>query len=135
MKNNYKIGFLIFLLLITIKNNFACTFIIRNDTRTTTIIVDPYNRQALYLNPGQKAEIDPSISGWQGYFYHEKLNIYVPQDDNKNQFYCRYQLIENYCTSSKTNLTVNDIIQFIHKPNDRFDIVEFGAPERGVHKH
>ena len=134
MKNSYWLGALLFLTTIT-KNIFTCPFIINNDTSTKILIVDPYNKQALYINPGNEAEIDPGISGWQYYFYHEKLDIYVPQKDNPTAFYRRYQLVEKYCTVEKSKLTLNDIIQFINKPTDRFTTTEFKPREHGAHIH
>ncbi len=134
MKISYRFGILLFLS-IMIKSSFACPFIINNDTNTAIIIVDPYNKQALYMKPGNEAEIDPSVAGWQYYFYHEKLDIYMPRQDNLNLFYRRYQLVEKYCTADKTQLSLSDITQFINKPTDRFDTFEFTAHEHSAHKH
>ena len=99
------------------------------------LIVDPYNKQALYINPGNEAEIDPSIYGWQYYFYHEKLDIYVPREDNPSLFYRRYQLVEKYCTVEETKLTLSSIAQFINNPTDRFTTSEFKPHEHGTHTH
>jgi len=118
-----------------IKNIFACPFIINNDTETEILVVDPYNKQALYINPGNEAEIDPSIAGWHYYFYHEKLDIYVPQKDNLDVFYRRYQLVEKYCTAEKTKLTLSNIIQLVNKPTDRFTTSEFNPHSHDTHMH
>jgi len=134
MKNKYWSGVLLFLLLM-IKNIFACPFVINNDTQTEILVVDPYNKQALYINSGDEAEIDPSISGWQYYLYHEKLDIYVPQEDNPDLFYRRYQLMEKYCTTEKTKLTLSDITQFINKPTDRFTTSQFNPHQHDTHIH
>ena len=130
----YRLGFLL-LLSLFVKNSFACPFIITNDTSAAILVVDPYNKQALYINPGNNAEIDPSIGGWQYYFYAEKLDIYVPRQDNPNLFYRRYQLIEKYCTADKTKLTLSDIAQFVSKPTDRFNTSEFTAQKYSAHTH
>ncbi len=134
MKNSYWFGALLLLTTIT-KNIFTCPFIIYNDTGTKILIVDPYNKQALYINPGNDGEIDPSISGWRYYFYHEKLDIYLPQKDNPITFYRRYQLVEKYCTAEKSNLTLSNIIEFINRPTDRFTTTEFKLREHGPHLH
>ena len=134
MKNKHWFGTLLFLS-IMIKNIFSCPFIINNDAKTKILIVDSYNKQALYINSGNEVEIDPSISGWQYYFYHEKLDIYMPQEDNPDLFYRRYQLTEKYCTAEKTKLTLHDIIQFINKPTDRFTTSEFDPHKHGTHIH
>jgi len=134
MKNKYLFGVLLFLSIV-IKNIFACPFVINNNTKTEILIVDPYNKQALYINPQNEAEIDPSISGWQYYFYHEKLDIYVPQKNNSGLFYRRYQLVEKYCTAEKTKLTLSDIVRFINKPTDRFTTSEFNPHEHDTHIH
>ena len=134
VKNKYWFGTLLFLS-IMIKNIFACPFIIYNDTKTEILIVDPFNKQALYINPGDEAEIDPSIPGWQYYFYHEKLEIYVPQKDSPDLFYRRYQLVEKYCTAEKTKLALSDIVQFINKPTNRFTTSEFNPHKHDTHIH
>ena len=134
MKISYRFGFLLFLSIL-IKNSFACPFIISNDTNTEIIIVDPYNKQAVYITPRNEAEIDPSIAGWQYYFYREKVDIYMPRQDNPNLFYRRYQLVEKYCTADKTQLSLSNIAQFINKPTDRFDTFEFSAHEHTAHTH
>ncbi len=134
MKNRHWFGISLFLSIV-IDSVFACPFIINNDTKIKILIVDPYNKQALYINPGNEADIDPSISGWKYYFYHEKLDIYVPQEDNPDLFYRRYQLIEKYCTAEKTKLTLSDITQFINKPTDRFTTSEFNPHEHDTHMH
>ena len=134
MKNNYRFGTLL-LLSIMIKSISGCPFIINNDTKAEIIIVDPYNKQALHIGPGSEAEIDPSISGWQYYFYHEKLDIYVPREDNRGTFYRRYQLVEKYCTVETTKLTLTDIAQFVDKPTDRFTTYEFKPPVIKPHEH
>lgn len=133
MKINYRWGFLVLLFLI--KSSLACPFIITNDSNSELIIVDPYNKQAVHINPGDKREIDPSISGWQYYFYHEKLDIYVPQPDNPHLFYQRFQLVEKYCTKDKTELSLSNIREFINKPTDRFDTSEFKPHEHRAHTH
>ncbi len=117
------------------KSALACPFIIKNDTNTKIVIVDPHNKQALYINPGNEAVIDPTVSGWQYYFYHEKLDIYLPQKDNSDLFYRRYQLVEKYCTTEKTKLTLRDIVQFIDKPTDRFTTSQFKLHEHVAHAH
>ncbi len=134
MKNRHWFGTLLFLSIV-INSVFACPFIINNDTKTKILIIDPYNKQALYINSGNEADINPSISGWQYYFYHEKLDIYVPQEDNPDLFYRRYQLTEKYCTAEKTKLTLSDITQFVNKPTDRFTTSEFDLHEHDTHKH
>jgi len=134
MKIIYRLGSLLLLSLL-INSSFACPFIIKNDSSTAILVVDPYNKQALRITPDNEAEIDPSITGWQYYFYHEKLDIYVARQDNPNLFYRRYQLVEKYCTADKTKLALSDIAQFINKPTDRFDTFEFTAHEHSAHKH
>ena len=134
MNRKYQFSILFFLSII-IKSSFACPFIINNDTNSVIIIVDPYNKQALYITPRNEAEIDPSIAGWRYYFYHEKLDIYMPRQDNPNLFYRRYQLVEKYCTTDKTQLSLSKIAQFLTKPPDRFDTFEFSAHEHTAHTH
>lgn len=133
MKNSIVVGIL--LCLLTTHVIFSCPFIINNDTNTTILIVDSYNKQALCLNSGSTAEIDPSISGWYYYFYHEKLDIYVPQEDNPDLFYRRYQLTEKYCVAEKTKLTVSNIIQFTTLATDRLNTTEFKPPQYNTHMH
>ncbi len=139
MKNRYQ--FVTILLLSTmVRSVFACPFIINNDTNTEILVVDSHNKQALHINPGSEAEIDPSVYGWQYYFYNEKLDIYVPREDKQGAFYRRYQLVEKYCTVEKTKLTLSDIAQLVKKPTDRFIVYEFKAEkvkphEQGEHTH
>ena len=131
-----KIFQCIVLLLATIAHNsFSCPFIITNNTDTETLIVDPFNNQALKLDPTNTGEIDPSIHGWHYYFYSEKLDIYVPRKDAHHAFYRKYQLIEKYCTADKTSLTLKDIIHFADKPTDRFTVLVFNEPELKPHLH
>ena len=133
MKSKYRFSLLVLSLMM--QNLIACPFIINNDTKTEIFIVDPANKQAVSIKPGNKAEIDPSIAGWQYYFYSEKLDIYVPREDNPSLFYRRYQLTEKYCTAEKTKLTLSDIAQFVSKPTDRFTTSEFKPHEHGAHAH
>ena len=135
MKIYYRLGLLLLLLSLLVKGSFACPFIITNDSSSELIIVDPYNKQAVHINPGDKQEIDPSISGWQYYFYREKLDIYVPRHDKPYLFYRHYQLVEKYCAQDKTELSLSGITEFIKKPTDRFDTSEFKPHEHGAHKH
>ena len=127
----------IILVLLTIvsTNMCACPFIINNDGPTAILIVDPYNKQAVHINPGQEAEIDPSISGWLYYFYHEKLDIYVPQADKPGAYYRRYQLVEKYCTADKTKLSLSDIVKFINEPTNRFMATTFREHKHSDHVH
>ena len=134
MKNRYRFAALLLLLILS-KGIVACPFIITNDTDTVVLIVDPFNHQALYLTPDSTAEIDPSIPGWQYYFYHEKLDIYVSRKDNPDLFYRRYQLVEKYCTTDKTKLTLSTIIQFVNQPSDRFSVSEFTPHKHSAHTH
>ncbi len=120
---------------ILFQNSFTCPFVLNNDTKTAILVVDPHNKQAVYINPGHKAEIDPSIFGWKYYFYHEKLDIYMTNQDNQHLFYRRYQLVEKYCTAGKTNLSLSEIIQFIHTPTDRFNVFEFKPHIHKSHTH
>ncbi len=126
---------IVLMLAITTHNNFACTFIITNNTDVEVLIVDPFNNQALKLDPTNTGEIDPSIHGWQYYVYSEKLDIYAPKKDTSHAFYRKYQLTEKYCTDDKTSLTLEDIIHFAEKPTDRFTVVTFSEPELKNHQH
>ena len=134
METYYRLGFLL-LLLLCVKDSFTCPFIITNDSRSELIIVDPYNKQAVYINPGEKREIDPSISGWRYYFYREKLDIYIPRQDNPDLFYQHYQLQEKYCTTGKTELPFSQIAEFVTKPTERFEVFEFKPHEQAAHAH
>ena len=134
MKANHHYYTLLFLLIFT-KNILTCPFIIKNSGDHPVIIVDPYNKQATHINSGKETEINPSIPGWRAYFYSEKLDIYVPRQDNPNSFYRRYQLVEKYCTSDKTKLSLSDIAQFVNTPNDRFSVTQYNAHEHKAHTH
>ena len=134
MKNSYRVAGLS-LLLIMFNSVLACPFVINNDSDTEIFIVDPYNKQALHINPGSEAEIDPSVYGWQYYFYNEKLDVYVPREDEQGAFYRRYQLVEKYCMVEKTKLTMSDIAQLVKKPTDRLITYEFKEKKIKPHEH
>ncbi len=113
----------------------ACPFTIYNDSDSQILVVDPNGKHAVCISPKESQTIDPTIKGfpWK-YFYKERLNIYKEKDGNPNNFYIRYQLIEKYCAES-IKLSLNDIVQFIKKPTDRFDTFEFKPQKHSAHAH
>ncbi len=130
----YKAHFLL-LLSFLFNTTYGCPFIITNNSNHQVIIVDPYNKQTVHINSGEKREIDPSISGWHYYFYREKLDIYIPRQDNPHLFYRHYQLQEKYCTKGKAELSFSQIVEFVRKPTERFEVFEFKPHEHAAHAH
>ena len=132
---NYNLRLCSLLLFFLFNGSYGCPFIITNDSGHRAIIVDPYNKQAINMAIGETREIDPSITGWPYYFYREKLDIYVPRQDNPNLFYRHYQLQEKYCTKDKTELSLSKIAKLTAKPTERFEVFTFKPHEHTAHTH
>jgi len=125
----------ILILVVTFSAATGCPYTIKNDSNHTLIVVDPHNKQAIFINPGKKHEIDPSIYGWQHYVYYEKLDFYVPHPKNPHLLYRRYQLVENYCIEGKTDLALSNIAKLVKKPTKRLEVSEFKPHKHSTHTH
>ncbi len=128
MKFNY------FFLLFLYASILACPFTIHNDSESPIIITDN-DKQAVYIKPGQKAVIDPTLKGkLRQLLFNEKLNFFV-QEEKAGNFFQKYQLTEYYCVEDykeKNTFRLSQIINLIKNPTDRLRVKEF---EKKIHVH
>jgi len=128
----FRLGILfIFTLCVEAK---ACPFTIVNDGPTPIIVTDPYGQTAVYIKKGQSRVIDPTIHSLWKYVYNEKLDFYIPLDDNT--FYKKYRLSEAYCVSTADNeLLFGDLGALLKKPTDRLSVTSYEKPKLNGHDH
>lgn len=114
-------------LLSTVSNIATCPFTMSNDGKQDIIVFDVQNKQAVRIEPGTSAFINPMLRGWRKYLRRETLDIYLERKDQKNRFERRYRFTEKYCPvdAKQNKISLTDIENIAQNPTDRARVQVF----------